>query len=149
MKTTTLGLVVLLFVLSACQSTRSNEELSETLSKFNKAFETGDLDYLDQHTKDTYLHTNGSSKSFDKTAWFNYLKNRSADIKSGKIKMELYEMTEISMQQYGNSALVTGKVRTKGINNSEPFDRELRVTHYWVLEEGLWKRAGFHDTRIK
>ncbi len=144
--------LICLFI-SSCQSTKhtegSLEELKSTLSSFNEAFSSGDLEYLDKHTTNNYTHTNSSSKAFGKASWFKYLRGRKSNIENGTLIMEKYEMSETDIQLYTNSAIITGKVLTKGINNQEPFERSLRVTHYWVFEEGLWKRAGFHDTRIE
>ncbi|MBO3699186.1 nuclear transport factor 2 family protein [Roseivirga sp. E12] len=127
----------------------SEKDLMTTLEYFNTAFAEGDLDYLDKHTTDDYRHTNSSSKAFGKEAWFNYLKTRKKDLTNGVLMVENYEMTEIEVQLHSNSAFVTGVVHTKGNHYSEAFDRKLRVSHYWVFEEGVWKRAGFHDTLIE
>lgn len=144
-------LIVLTCFLVACdgQPENSVDQLKSTLELFNRAFAETDLETLDKHTSENYRHTNGNSIAFDKRSWFNYLKKRKADIDAGVLTMEKYEMSEIDIQVNGNSAVITGKILTKGKNKGEPFERELRVTHTWVLLNGVWKRAGFHDTRIK
>jgi len=149
----TVSFISLLLILSlGCQQNMergTEKDLLTTLDKFNTAFAEGDLDFLDRHTTSDYRHTNNSNRAFDKTAWFEYLASRKEDLDNGILKLERYEMSEINVQIYQNSALITGLVHTKGNHYSEVFDRKLRVTHLWVFQEGIWKRAGFHDTPVK
>ncbi len=148
---TSLLLSLLLMVILGCQHTTekgTEEDLLTTLNKFNTAFAEGDLDFLDRHTTSNYQHTNNSNKAFGKTAWFEYLASRKEDLDNGVLRLERYAMSEIDVQLYQNSALITGLVYTKGNHYSEAFDRQLRVTHLWVFQEGTWKRAGFHDTPV-
>lgn len=149
---TALFLNLLLMVSLGCEHKTENgteEELLVTLDKFNTAFAEGDLDFLDRHTTSDYRHTNNSNKAIGKAAWFEYLTSRKEDLKNGVLKLERYEMSEIEVQLYKNAALITGLVHTKGNHYSETFDRQLRVSHLWVFQEGSWKRAGFHDTPME
>lgn len=127
----------------------SKEGLLSTLTQFNTAFAQGDLEFLDKHTTDNYRHTNSAGKAFEKDAWFNYLKNRKEDLESGALKIEAYELSEVDVQMHEDAAIITGKILTKGLNKEIAFQRFIRVSHFWVFEEGSWKRAGFHDTRIE
>lgn len=143
----------LLVALFSCGPTEINQEeelalLNETLSLFNQAFRDGDLTVLDSLTTDDYTHTNSSGKAFPKQSWFNYLEKRSAQLTSGDLVMTRYELQEKEVKLYGTSAIITGKVLTAGTNKGEPFERELRISNFWVKENDTWKRAGFHDTRI-
>ncbi|OEK02137.1 hypothetical protein BFP97_11655 [Roseivirga sp. 4D4] len=146
-------LLSLLLVLSlGCQQTLekgTEKDLMTTLDKFNLAFAEGDLDFLDRHTTSDYRHTNNSNKAFGKTSWFEYLTSRKEDLNNGVLNLQRYEMSEIEVQLYENSAVITGLIYTKGNHYSEAFDRQLRVTHLWVFQEGIWKRAAFHDTPIE
>lgn len=152
MKYKLLVIISLVPLLMACEPSQDAsdhlDQLKSTLDRFNQAFAKADLETLDRHTPENYRHTNGNSAAFGKESWFNYLKKRKADIDSGVLVMEKYEMSEIDIQLHGNSAVITGKVLTKGVNKGEAFERQLRVSHFWILVDGIWKRAGFHDTRI-
>ena len=46
-------------------------------------------------------------------------------------------------------AIVTAKISFSTIKLGEQKENEFRITNVQVKEEGTWKRAGFHDTRIK
>ena len=148
-----LFLPLLLLALFGCVPAATNEEeelalLNETLSLFNQAFRDGNLAVLDSLTTDNYTHTNSSGKAFPKASWFSYLEKRSAQLASGELVMTRYELQEKEVKLHGSSAIITGKILTAGTNKGEPFERALRISNFWVKENGTWKRAGFHDTRI-
>lgn len=148
--------LLLLAVVSACgtepQETHSpiqTPDLEPTLDLFNQAFREGNLAVLDSLTTDDYIHTNGNSKAFGKASWFNYLKKRSEQIENGSLVITAYQLQEQETHLHGTSAVVTGKIVTTGTNQGEPFSNALRISNFWVLEDGTWKRAAFHDTRIE
>ena len=139
-------LTVLIFVFfNACQPSKDEASLIKAIETFNRAFKEGDVGKLSQMITDDYQHTNGNSKAIDKEAWLNYLKPRQADIQSGKIIVDSYEMLDTKITQYGNMAIVTAKIITS--NNSK--ESAYRVTNIWIVEGGEWKRAGFHDGKIQ
>ena len=139
-------LTIIIFGLcTACQTQKDEASLVKAIEIFNQAFKEGDVNKLSQMITENYQHTNGNSKAIDKEAWLNYLKQRQADIQSGKIIVDSYEMQDTKITQYGNMAVVTAKIITS--NNSK--ESAYRVTNIWVVEGGEWKRAGFHDGKIQ
>lgn len=120
-----------------------------TLEKFNNAFARGNLEVLDALTTENYLHTNSNSKAITKDEWFNYLRKRNQQLKSGAIRILDYEFTEQQIEFHGTTAIVTGKVNVISKDSLGAQESQYRVTNIWVYEDGLWKRAGFHDGKIK
>ena len=86
---------VLYFVLSCTQKQKTEvntiniqkNELAKALDVFNTAFANGNLAVLDSMTMENYQHTNGSSKAINKTDWFNYLRKRNQQLKSGDLEV--------------------------------------------------------------
>ncbi len=150
-------MVVLAFYLSGCTDKRTTftepelakENLLIAIDKFNKAFQEGDVKVLESMITDNYLHTNGNSKAINKKDWLNYLHTRERAIKSGNLEVIKYEIDEMEIEFYGNMALVTGKVIVSTKKKEEIQNNEYRITNVWVNESGNWKRAGFHDGKIK
>ncbi|WP_422858960.1 nuclear transport factor 2 family protein [Flagellimonas sp. S174] len=120
-----------------------------SIEKFNKAFSEGDLNVLDSMTTANYLHTNSSSEVIGKKDWFNYLEKRSKRLQSGEIEVLDYKLDETKVEYHGNSAIVTGKVTVKVKDSLGSKENQYRITNLWVYENGTWKRAGFHDGKIK
>nr|WP_298994462.1 nuclear transport factor 2 family protein [uncultured Allomuricauda sp.] len=125
------------------------DALMTSIEKFNKAFSEGDLNILDSMTTTNYLHTNSSSKVIGKKDWFNYLEKRSKRLQSGEIEVLDYKLDETKVEYHGNSAIVTGKVTVKVKDSLGSKENQYRITNLWVYENGTWKRAGFHDGKIK
>ncbi|GMN08767.1 hypothetical protein MTsPCn9_07770 [Croceitalea sp. MTPC9] len=148
-----ISLVVIIFFLSCkneCDGSISQkDELLTSLELFNKTFKEGDAEKLSTMITDDYVHTNGSSKAIGKKGWLTYLKKREQDITSGNLEVIDYEMNDISVQYYCNSAIVTAKVKVKTKNDSGIKESQFRVTNLWVYESGNWLRAAFHDGKIK
>ncbi|WP_181899418.1 nuclear transport factor 2 family protein [Flagellimonas nanhaiensis] len=157
----TSGKLVLYFVLSlivlSCGDKTGNvasneskkEALLNTIKKFNTAFKEGDIDVLESMITENYLHTNGNSKVIQKKDWFNYLTQRSQDIASGKIQVTDYTMDETAIEFHGSTAIVTGRISVSTLTDGQTQTSQYRITNIWVLEDGNWKRAGFHDGKIQ
>ncbi|KAA3635598.1 MAG: nuclear transport factor 2 family protein [Bacteroidetes bacterium] len=130
-------------------SEADKEALVETLEKFNQAFRDGNTALLQSMITDNYIHTNGNSKSIGKDTWLNYLRKREKDIQTGNLEVLNYTMEDLEITYHNNVAIATGKILVSSKRQNEVVDNEYRITNIWVFESGLWKRAGFHDGKIK
>lgn len=146
-----LFLLVPIFMFSCAEksTTATKETLEQAIVDFNRAFEDADVEKLGQMITSNYVHTNGSWKSFGREKWLEYMEARKERIENGDLRMDVYEMKDLNIEMHGNSAFVTGKFHLTGLENGEPFDKEVRISNFWLIDEGQWKRAGFHDTRIE
>ncbi len=125
------------------------EALVATLEKFNRAFQEGNTDVLQSMITDNYIHTNGNSKSIGKDVWINYLRKREKEIRTGNLEILHYTLEDPEITFHSHVAIVTGKILVSGKRQNEVVENEYRITNIWVLESGQWKRAGFHDGKIK
>lgn len=144
--------LLVIITLTACSKNDNNaqrEKLEEALRVFNTAFETVDIETLDQMITDNYVHTNGSWEAFGKETWLGYMKKRKAKTESGELLVSRYEMTDLNVEMYEKSAFVVARFITEGREGSTLFKKQIRVSNLWVIEGGKWKRAGFHDTLIE
>ncbi|CAL2101178.1 conserved exported protein of unknown function [Tenacibaculum sp. 190130A14a] len=124
------------------------EELLETIQQFNTAFQKGDVATLKTMITDNYIHTNGSSQPIKKEDWLGYLSKRQKQIAYGNIEVLAYKMDEVQIELFGSTAIVSAKITTTNKENNEVTTKEYRVTNVWVIQNGNWKRAGFHDGKI-
>ncbi|WP_242155945.1 nuclear transport factor 2 family protein [Aestuariivivens sediminis] len=130
-------------------SQEEKETLIKRIEEFNAAFIDGNVDKLESMITDNYLHTNSSSKVIRKDDWLAYLVKRKNEIESGKLIVKNYKMDETEIEIYDDMAIVTGKISFSTSKLDEQKEHEIRITNIWIKDEGIWKRAGFHDTRIK
>ncbi|SNZ00522.1 nuclear transport factor 2 family protein [Flagellimonas pacifica] len=144
-----------LFFLLGCEtksqslSEEQKEELTLAIDQFNNAFANSDVSTLASMITENYMHTNGTSKAIDKETWLNYLNKRNQQIKSGALVFNDYKMSQLKIEFHNTTAIVTGKVSSSFSKNDEIKENEFRVSNLWVYEKGTWKRAGFHDGKIK
>lgn len=127
----------------------NKEQLLQAIEQFNEAFRDADVVSLSSLITENYVHTNSTSKAIGKADWLNYMSQREAAIASGSLTVIDYKMNEVDIQYYGKTALVTGKVVVSTKEKEELRTNEYRITNVWVNQNGKWKRAGFHDGKIK
>ncbi len=130
-------------------SVNDEQKLWETITEFNQAFKNSNVEKLETMITDNYVHTNGNSKSIHKNTWITYLHKRNKDIENGNLIVNAYEMSEETVQFYDNVAIVTAKILVSNTKQGNIQENGFRVTNIWVLENDNWKRAGFHDGKIK
>ncbi|WP_322289123.1 nuclear transport factor 2 family protein [Aquimarina sp. 2201CG5-10] len=156
----TIKLFILLFGLTLCSCTTEQPKkvedptviksnLLKTIDEFNKAFKDSDVAKLESMITDNYRHTNGIKKAFSKKTWLKYLQRRQKKIEAGELEIHFYEMNQTKIELYDDVAIVTAKISVESTNKEELQENEYRVTNIWVNEDGNWKRAGFHDGKIK
>ena len=141
--------VASVYLLLGCSTASKEEELLTAIEQFNDAFSSGDVNTLESMITENYLHSNGSSKAIRKENWLNYLRKREADIRQGKLEVLDYQFDEVAIEKYNDAAFVTGRVTSTTRRGSETVTSQYRITHLWIYESGNWKRAGFHDGKIK
>lgn len=139
-----------LFLFAGCQPrpAGSIHQLKARIYQFNLAFEKGEADILAQMITDRYIHTNGASEAINKDSWLTYLKKREAEIKFGHLQVLAYQMDAMQIELYDQTAIVTGKVLVTEKREITVTQKSYYVTHVWVVEDGMWKRAGFHDGKV-
>ena len=67
-------------------------------------------------------------------------------IKSGYRTLKTFEMSEPRVHLYGDTALVTAKVRIAGTFGGKAFDIGERQTDVWVWKDGGWKCVLTHES---
>jgi len=70
-------------------------------------------------------------------------------IKSGYLIRKTFELVEPRMQVYGDTAVVTSKVKTSGVLGGKAFDVMERQTDVLIWKDGTWKCVLTHETKIE
>lgn len=127
----------------------SEADLRIRIEQFNEAFAKGEFEQISQMISATYIHTNGTSPAIDRATWLAYIENRQTSIQSGDLVIHAYSMEELKITYHSNAAIVTGKVLVSQSREGQKEENAYRITQLWLVEEGEWKRAGFHDGKIE
>jgi|SRR5579863_1805846 len=69
-------------------------------------------------------------------------------IKSGYLTRKTFEISEPRVRLYGNTAVVTTKVKTSGTFQGKPFEVSERQTDVLRWQHGAWKVVLTHETKL-
>jgi ketosteroid isomerase-like protein len=72
-----------------------------------------------------------------------------AVVVSGDLTHETFKGEIISVRQYGNAAVLTGRVRNNGHYKGQPFNSDEWTTDVFVKRNGTWLCVHSHITRAK
>jgi ketosteroid isomerase-like protein len=71
-----------------------------------------------------------------------------AGIRSGYRTLKTMDLSEPRVRLFGNTAVVTTKVKISGMFAGKPFDIQERQTDVLVWEDGGWKCILTHETKL-
>ena len=135
------------FVLS--QPTRSganqkgNDEqaVRQVFDQVSAALERADTAALDQIYADDYTLVNEFGVVTTKAP-------RLAALKAGELKYESVVFDEVNVRLYGNTAVLTYRVTSKGRSKGEEIGGQFRATSTYVKMKGRWQLVAAQVTRI-
>ena len=96
-----------------------------------------------------YQHSNSYYKAIGKETWLEYVGQRKADLDSGEMELLDYALDQEQIQLIGNTGILSGRISVESRLGADTTKAAYRITNVWIKEEGKWKRAAFHDGRIK
>jgi ketosteroid isomerase-like protein len=68
-------------------------------------------------------------------------------IRSGDMKFESIEMSDVKVQALGNVAVVTGRVVERGRYKTDDLSGTYRFTDVWAKQDGSWQMVIGHETK--
>ena len=146
-KTTTLALVVctaLCLSSSAIaqgkKSAGAEDQIKALLNQSRQAVLKGDTSYLEKNAAEDYSRVGPDGKRVSKSDWINA-------IKSGDVKMESVETSDVKVRVYGNAAVATYAADVKGTNKGQDISGHNQITRVFVKQAGKWQEVAFHSTR--
>jgi len=130
--------------LSSPQMSRPDAEQSKILAlenAWNHAEEHKDVNALGMllHPNLVYIDYDGSMMTKGEFI---------ASVKAPALHPEQIVNESMTANVYGNSAVVTGVYREKGVKNGRPYQRRGRFTDTWVYQSGSWVCVASQSTLI-
>ena len=139
-------MLIATFITGCAKSSQPEISIETTLANFSDAFRSGDYDTVEAHIADEYLHVNSGAAPYDRAQWLGWYETYAQEIVDGEHVFANYSVEALKIARYNDAAFVTGIVRANGVRHGETFNQDIRFTNLWIIEDGQWKRAGFHDT---
>jgi hypothetical protein len=66
--------------------------------------------------------------------------------KSGQLRYDSIEISDVVVRVYGNTAVVTARADVKGRDLGEEFNGPYRFTRIWVRRNGQWLAVSYQAT---
>jgi|SRR3954467_5796266 ketosteroid isomerase-like protein len=92
------------------------------------------------------------SSRFINTEWDGELSDKQrflADIKDPLFKPALAHISDMKMNFFGDTAVITGIYHTQGSYKGKPYDHVGRFTDTWVFDLGKWQCVASHTSLLK
>jgi ketosteroid isomerase-like protein len=104
---------------------------------WNAAHRTGDADALDRlWASDLEIDVPGMAPMTKAEAL--------AFARTGRMRFERYETSQVKVRTYGDTAVVTGRLqRTRSVDNRQRAD-DWRFTKVYTRQAGTWRVVSFH-----
>ena len=108
---------------------------------WNHAIEAKDTKALDMLLASTFIAIEIDGSISSKSEFL-------ASIKDPEYKPSQAVNEQISIQVYGDTAVVVGIFRVKGIEKGKPYVHRERFTDTWIKQNGVWRCAASQNTLI-
>lgn len=115
----------------------TSQALTTLETEWVGALEHGDTATLDSIFAETYVDTDEEGHRTDKEGVLSALK-------SGDLKMQSIQLSELLVHPYGDAAVVTGDAAQKGTYKGKPLTVEVTFTDTFVQQNGKWKAVASH-----
>jgi len=119
----------------------AQEEIKKIEQERNEALLKHDTATLDRMTSNDYTFINQRGELRTKAEILR-------GFKSGSFNYDAREISDLEVRVYGDAAVVTGRARQKGTENSKDYSGENRFTRVYVKENGHWVSVALQVTLI-
>ena len=139
-------MIVLAFVVAAsalalAQGGDVEQSIKALSEQVDQAALKGDVAAIDKLLADDYIAIRVNGATFTKA---DVLEN----FKSGKLKYEAIEISDMKVRVYGDTALVNATAKVKGHFGATDLSGQYRGVRVWVKRKGQWQSVSFQATRI-
>ena len=136
----------LVLILSACalaQQADPRESRIVVLERlWNEAQVNRDSAALDALVSSRFVNTEWDGEVSDKQKFL-------ADIKDPLFKPTLANISDVKVNFFGDTVVVTGVYHTQGTYQGKPYDHVGRFTDTWLMDAGKWQCVASHTSLLK
>jgi ketosteroid isomerase-like protein len=123
-------------------TTKAQEEIKQIERQRNEAILAGDATALDRMTAEDYTFITQRGELRTKAEIL-------AGFKAGSFKYSARDVSDLTVRIYGNTAVVTGRARQAGTENSKDYSGENRFTRVYVKQAGRWITVALQVTLVE
>jgi len=127
-------------LIAKAQSGDTAKELTALEQSFNEALLSADWKTVERIHANDLVFTNADGSVTHKADLVD-------GIRSGDMKFESIEMSDVKVQALGNVAAVTGRVVERGRYKTDDLSGTYRFTDVWAKRDGRWQIVTGQETR--
>jgi ketosteroid isomerase-like protein len=121
---------------------RAEQQIRDLEGEINAAVVSADLQVFERLLADDFTHTNQSGVFRTKAQWL-------ANHKPGRSPYDAYEVDDLKIRVYADTAVVTARTTPKGRDSKgKPITGQYRYLRVWAKRDGQWRAVAFQGTRI-
>jgi ketosteroid isomerase-like protein len=118
------------------------QQIRDLEGQINAAVVAGDLHVFERLLADDFTRTNQSGIFRTKAEWL-------ANHKLGQSPYDVYEVDDLKIRVYGDTAVVTARTTPRGRDpKGNPISGQYRYLRVWAKRDGRWRAVAFQGTRI-
>jgi len=119
----------------------AEDEIKKLEQERNEALVHGDVAELDRMNSADYTVVNEWGQLLTKAQILE-------GFKSGALKFESREQSDLNIRVHGNTAVVIGRVVEKGTQNGKSMSPQVRFSRVYVKDKGKWVAVSTQNTPI-
>jgi ketosteroid isomerase-like protein len=125
-------------------------EIQELEAQFGRAVIAGDRAYYDRVLAEDFTHTSHSGVFKTRAEFMAENKfDQKKDPESGRTRYDAYDVDDLAIRVYGDTAVVTGRTSPRGVTaQGKSISGQYRYLRVWVKRLGRWQAVAFQGTRI-
>jgi ketosteroid isomerase-like protein len=118
------------------------QQIRDLESQVNAAVLSGDLRVFERLLAEDFTHTNQTGVFRTRVQWL-------ANHKPGQSPYTRYDVDELKIRVYGDTAVVTARTTPQGQDSKgKPITGQYRYLRVWAKRDGKWQAVAFQGTRI-
>lgn len=132
-----------LAVASPGDSKASQAEIDKVLQferDWCSAYLHADTDFLQEQVVDDFTLTNSNAQISTKA-------DDLKELSSGKVKYSVFENRDMKARIYGDTAVITGWTKVKGMIDGQPYETDVAFTDTLVRMNGQWFGVAGHVSK--
>ena len=141
MRSLTTFLAFALWPATATSAEAIPTQLARAIENYNHATITNDVAALSSMMTDDYVLVNSDASVQDKTSYL-------ADFGRPGFHIEPYAMEKPFNKVHGSTAMTSWLMRLTWVQDNTHQNRKLRITHWWIRQNGRWKVEYTQLTRV-
>jgi len=135
------GAAALLFLIAFSAFGDDLDELRRLDHELTVATWTGDTMWFEDHLSEDYVYVTPQGVTMRRAAVL-------AAVGNPAVRMEPYEPTEMIIRSYGESAVITGRVRQQYTIAGKRRTTDIRYTDVYARRKGRWMLVSGHATNV-